>query len=94
MWRERVSYILISSLAFVSMEGGRENVNSVVEAVFVSTEDRKLNVKTVVVVAYVITEREKEYALCVEGVDSALMASKRTAALNANESKGKLFCRV
>jgi hypothetical protein len=48
----------------------------------------------VVVAAYVITEREKPDALCVEGVDSALMESKRTAVLNANGSKGKLISSV
>jgi hypothetical protein len=37
MWRERVSYILISSLAFVSTGDRRAAVKSVTEVVFVST---------------------------------------------------------
>jgi hypothetical protein len=55
MRRQRVVNHL-SSLVFVSTNGGRLAAKSVVETVFAITEDGRLDAKTVVEAASVITE--------------------------------------
>jgi hypothetical protein len=94
MWRERVSYILRSSLAFVNIEGRRINVKNVEEAVFVITVDRRPRVKNVVESVFAITEGLKLDANFVEAVDFVFTTSKSTAVLNANGLKGKLISSV
>jgi hypothetical protein len=84
MWRERVSYILRSSLAFVSMEGGRNNVKRAEGAVFASTKDRRPRVKIVEAAQYVIMGNGREGAKCVEAVDSVFTTRTSTSVANAN----------
>jgi hypothetical protein len=59
MWRERVSFILISSLAFASMEGRSMRVQIVVAMEYAITEDERLYVLCVVAMEYVLMENAR-----------------------------------